>query len=340
MLDSLSMLEATQSLPEQLATAMASFPSDADLPPAEQISSVVVMGMGGSGIAGDVLAATAGDCPVPIVVSKGYDQPSFVGPGTLVIAVSFSGNTEETISAVSQAARAGARLVALSNGGELADVVARHGGQVIGVDPAIPMPRAAIGALSVPLLLLLERAGLITGASEQISGAIEQLTVRRDRLTADPRRVRSIARRIGRTFPIVYGAGPVGGVAAARWKCQFNENPKVPAFANSIPELTHNEICGWGQHGDVTRQVFTLVQLRHDFEHPNEERRFELVSEFSDEVVADVIEVRAEGEGRLAQLLDLVLVGDLVTLQMAFDAGVDPGPVPVLDDIKARLAQR
>ncbi len=130
----------------------------------------------------------------------------------------------------------------------------------------------------------------------------------------------------------------MGEVAAWRWKGQFNENPKVAAFANRIPELTHNEICGWGQHGDVTRQVFTMVLLRHDHEHPQVQRRFELVAEFCDEVVNDVVEIRAKGDGALAQLFDLILIGELVTLQMAADEDVDPGPVPVLDEIKQRLA--
>jgi glucose/mannose-6-phosphate isomerase len=136
---------------------------------------------------------------------------------------------------------------------------------------------------------------------------------------------------------VVYGGGPLGEVAAWRWKGQFNENPKVASFANRVPELTHNEICGWAQHGDVTRQVLSLVLLRHDHEHPQVARRFELVEELCDEVVADVIEVRAKGDGPLAQLFDLILLGDLVTLQLAANEGVDPGPVPVLDDIKHRL---
>ena len=113
----------------------------------------------------------------------------------------------------------------------------------------------------------------------------------------------------------------------------------MASFANRVPELTHNEICGWGQHGDVTRQVLTLVQLRHDFEHPQVVRRVELVKEIVDEVVASVQEVRAEGDGILAQLFDLVLFGDFVSLHIAYEVDVDPGPIPVLDEIKRRLAE-
>ena len=133
---------------------------------------------------------------------------------------------------------------------------------------------------------------------------------------------------------------PSGAAAAQRWKTQINENAKARRSGASQPELCHNEVCGWGQHGDVTRQVITAVALRHDGEHPQVGRRFELVEELLREVVADVIEVRAEGDGDLAQLLDLILFGDYVSLWMAADAGIDPGPVPVLVDLKAGQLRR
>ena len=201
----------------------------------------------------------------------------------------------------------------------------------------IPQPRAALGALSVPLILLLEKVGLFPGATGWVDAAVEQLTVRRAALDAGDA-AQQIARTIGGTIPLVFGAGPLGGVAAARWKAQVNENAKAPAFTGTYPELCHNEIVGWGQHGDVTRQVFTLVELRHDEEHPQEQRRFELVRDLMAEVVHDVVEVRAVGEGPLAQLFDLALIGDQVSLHMAAQAGIDPGPIPVLDDLKRALA--
>ncbi len=340
MIDSLGMLAAARALPEQMRAAAAAMDSVAGLPPAEGITSVVVLGMGGSGIAGDVLAAVAApSCPVPIVVNKHYECPSFVGPDTLVLAISFSGNTEETIDAVHQAVGAGARLVAVTSGGHLARIAHEWGAPVVALDASIPMPRAAIAAVTVPLLAVLAELDLLDDAAEQIEAAIEQMERRRAELDAEPMLVTRLARRIGRTLPIVYGGGALGEVAAWRWKGQFNENPKVASFANRVPELTHNEVCGWGQHGDVTRQVFSMVLLRHDHEHPQVRRRFELVAEICDEVVADVIEVRAKGDGALAQLFDLMLLGDLVTLQMAANEGVDPGPVPVLDEIKQQLAR-
>jgi glucose/mannose-6-phosphate isomerase len=339
-IDSLGMAAAARSLPEQLRAGVRAADEAEGLPPAQGLTSVVVLGMGGSGIAGDVAAAVvATECPVPVVVHKHYECPAFVGPDTLVLAVSFSGNTEETISAVHHALGAGARLVAVTTGGHLERTAREWGAPVVPVDASIPMPRAGIGALSGALLGLLARMGLIDGPGAAVDAAVDQLQRRLAELDADPSPVHDVARRIGRTLPLVYGGGALGEVAAWRWKGQFNENPKVASFANRVPELTHNEICGWAQHGDVTRQVFTLVLLRHDHEHPQVVRRMELVEELSTEIVADVVQVHAKGDGPLAQLFDLILLGDLVTLRTAADAGVDPGPVPVLDDIKLRLAR-
>lgn len=335
--DSLGMLDAALGLPEQVERAAATA-AEVDLPDPAGVGSVVVMGMGGSGIGGDVCAAVAGPASrVPIVVSKHYECPGFVGPDTVVFAVSFSGNTEETVAAATDAVGRGARVVVLAAGGELERLAGEWGASFVPVDGTIPMPRAALGAVSVPLLVALERLGLAEGLDAQVAAAVDQLRRRRDGRSGPSDETVRLAHAIGRTLPLVYGGGALGEVAAWRWKGQFNENPKVPAWANRVPELTHNELAGWAQHGDVTRQVFSLLFLRHDFEHPHIDTRFGFVADMCDEVVSQILTVRAEGDGPLAQLMDLVLVGDLVTLQMSFDAGVDPGPIPVLDDLKAVL---
>jgi glucose/mannose-6-phosphate isomerase len=344
LLDSLDMFGATNGFPEQVETAAAAARAIGGLPPREAIDNVVVLGMGGSGIAGDVLAAVGGPfVPVPVAVAKGYAPPGFVGPGTLCFAVSFSGNTEETIEAAQTAAAAGAHMVVLSQGGELAGLAPGWQAPHVALPQGVPMPRAGFGALTVPLLLLLEAVGLFPGAANWVDAAVVQLKRRRDQLMSDPPSESSpaalVARRIGRTVPLVFAGGPIGAVAAQRWKTQVNENAKAPAFAATVPELCHNEVCGWGQHGDVTRQVFTLVELRHDEEHPQEARRFDLVRDIMAEVVHDVIEVRAEGNGALAQLFDLTLFGDFVSLYLACQEDIDPGPVPVLDEIKQALTE-
>jgi glucose/mannose-6-phosphate isomerase len=337
-LDSLDMLGITAAFPEQVQAAASVAARVEGLPQHDDIDNVVVLGMGGSGIAGDVVAAVGAPfLPVPLTVSKGYAPPSFVGPGTLCFAVSFSGDTEETIEAASSAAAAGAHMVVVCRGGRLGSLAPSWQAPHVPLPDDIPMPRAGLGALVVPILSLLETVGLFPGASAWVDAAVAQLAIRRDAVLAGDSAA-TIARTIGPTIPLVIGAEPLGAVAAQRWKAQVNENAKAPAFAAAMPELCHNEICGWGQHGDMTRQVFTLVELRHDEEHPQEARRFDLVRDLLAEVVHEVVEVQAVGDGPLAQLFDLTLLGDFVSLELAAQAGIDPGPVPVLDELKAALA--
>ncbi|MCU1497348.1 MAG: Bifunctional phosphoglucose/phosphomannose isomerase [Acidimicrobiales bacterium] len=338
-LDSLGMLEATLGLPEQIAAAAAASSEVDRLPERDDIANVVVVGMGASSLAGEVLAAVAGPfMSVPVVVSRGHELPSFVDESTLVIAISFSGDTEETNQAVLTAAEAGGQLLAVTKGGELARLVSTWEAPVLRVPADLPAPRAGLGALAVPPLLALERIGLFPGASSWVDEAVVQLQRRRDQLGAAQSPAASLARSIGTTMPIVYGGGALGGVAASRWKAQCNENAKTPAWSGVLPDVLHDEVCGWAQHGDVTRQILSLVLLRHDHEHPQVARGFDEVVRWTEEVVADIHTVRAAGEGTLAQLLDLLLFGDVVSLELAFQAGIDPGPTPVLDDIRAALA--
>jgi glucose/mannose-6-phosphate isomerase len=338
-LDSQGILDATLSLPEQVLDAMAAARGLDGLPDHDDVENIVVLGMGGSAVAGDIMVAAAGPfLPVPALALRGYNVPAFVGEGSLVFAVSFSGDTEETVEAVTEAALAGAKIVAITTGGELARLAEAWEVPLVRIPPGIPQPRTGLGHLAIPALAVMEDIGLFPGATSWVTAAVEQLRIRRDQLLKPGNLAETLARSIGRTIPVIHGGGPVGAAAAYRWKSSMNENAKIPAFWNSQPELCHNEVSGWGQHGDVTRQVMTLLGLRHDFEHPQVMHRFELTYRLLDEVVAGIEEVQAEGEGELAQLLDLILVGDVTSILLAMQEGVDPGPIPAQDQIKAALA--
>ena len=338
-LDSLGLRDATLSLGDQVADAVAVGQGIEGLPDGEEIANVLVIGMGASGSVGDVLE-TVGELflPIPLVVAKGYDAPSFVGTDTLVVVVSYSGETEETIQAAEEAAASGGRLLVVTSGGELARLAPGWDAAVAPVPATFPAPRTAVGAMAVPVLIALERMGVFPGAHGWVAAAADQLRRRADELASDRSPAVTLARRIGRTLPIIYGAGTVGRVASTRWKTQVNENAKTPAFANALPELGHNELVGWGQHGDLTRQVFQMVFLRHEEEHPQQARRFEALQLLLEEVVGAIHTVEAGGEGALAQLLDLVLYGDMVSLELAAQEGVDPGPTPALDELKRVIA--
>lgn len=339
-LDSGGMFAITEAFPEQVEEAFRASTSISGLPRREDIQNVVVLGMGGSGIAGDVLQAVASPMlPVPVTVVKGYECPHFVDETSLVFAISFSGNTEETIEAATDAALAGAKMVVVSGGGELGRLAEAWGAPLVGV-PELPFPRAALGALCVPPIVALWRVGLLPGADQWVEWAVEQLRRRRDEFASagDRSAAAEVARSIGPSVPVVHGGSPIGAAAALRWKSQVNENAKRLAFCATQPELCHNEICGWAPGAKEVSELLTLVQLRHDGEHPQTGRRFELTAELVKPWAANVVEVNAAGEGELAQLLDLAYFGDYVSLWLAADAGVDPGPVEVLSNLKAQLA--
>jgi glucose/mannose-6-phosphate isomerase len=344
-IDSMDVLGTLRGMPEQLAAAhegAARAIGDRRLPGVGDVDNIVFCGMGGSGVVGDVVVTVGtATLPVPIVVIKQYRTPGFVGPRTLVFAVSYSGDTEETVGLALGALDAGAQVVTISSGGALETIGRERGFLHLPVAPGLPGPRFGLGAMVAPALVTLFKMGMLPEAHAGLVKAQVQLARRRDtcapEVAAPLNPARELARRIGRTIPIIYGLGGLGGAAALRWKQSVNENAKAPAFWNHYPELDHNEVCGFGQHGDVTRQVFTLVELAHGLEHPRLAERARATRALVEECVAQVLTVEAEGEGRLAQLLDLVYLGDWTSVYLALDHDVDPGPIDAITLLKSAL---
>ena len=331
--DSLGMREAVFALPEQLAAATRSLTVTGSLPSHDDIANVLVLGTGAAGWVGDLLAAVAGPfMPVPLVVHKGFEPPSFVDSSTLVVAISASGDSPETVAAATTCVEAGAQLFVVTSGGRLGALAdSREAPTVFLPIAASPIPpRTRVGALAVPVLKAFDTLGFFPGARDWIGAAVDQLRARRDELAAEDNMAIDLARIIAGTMPLIYGGGVLGGVAAARWKAQVNQSAKTPAWTGELPDVVHGEVAGWGQHGDITRQVFSLVNLRHDDEAPELSEQFLAVETWTDEVMANLLTVRAAGEGPLAQLFDLALIGDVVALELAERAGIDPGPTPAI----------
>ena len=330
--DSLGFREAVLDLPDQVAAAFRALTVTGPLPSHDEVANVLVLGTGGAGWVGDLLAAVAGPfMPVPLVVHKGFEPPSFVDSSTLVVAISASGNSPEVVASATTATDAGGRLFAVTSGGQLGALADACEAPTVFLPhatstPPVP-PRARIGAMAIPVLKAFDTMGLFPGGRDWIGAAIEQLKIRREAVTGDGTdEAGRIARAIGTTMPLIYGGGVLGGVAARRWKDQLNQSAKVPAFTGELPDVVHGELAGWGQHGDVTRQILSLVLLRHEEEPPEVAEQFAAVEAWTDEVVSTIVSVSAAGEGALAQLLDLAFVGDLVSLELAARAGIDPGP--------------
>ena len=332
-LDSLGLREQLFSLPEQMLAAARGLELTGDLPDHDEVANILLIGTGAAGWVCDLLAAVAGPfMPVPVVVHKGFEPPSFVDPTTLVIAISASGASPEAVVSATTSVAAGGRLLAVTSGGPLGALADAQAAPTVFLPAATePIPtRARIGALAVPVLRSLEQMGLFPGATDWIAAAVAQLEVRRAELGADDNPAAELARKLHGTMPVVYGGGVAGAVAADRWKVQLNQSAKTPAWTGSLPDVVHGEIAGWGQHGDITRQVLSLVLLRHDDEPPELAEQFATVELWTEEVVAGIHTVRGAGEGALAQILDLGFFGDVVALELAELAGIDPGPTPTM----------
>ncbi len=306
---------------------------------ADRPNGAVVCGMGGSAIGADVVGACLDGLPVPYQVVRGYELPAWVSEQTLVVAVSYSGNTEETLACAARALARGCRPVCVASGGRLSELAARHGLPLVGA-PAGLQPRASIGFLSTPIGAALEAAGLAPGFDEQVAEAIEVIAELASELAPgvadDDNEAKSIARRLLDRLPVVYGAG-VTAPAARRWKGQLNENAKTPAFFNELPELDHNELAGWETNPGVAGRA-VLVLLDDPAGDERLRRRLALTAASMQSRAAGVVRVAARGDLPLARVLSSAYVGDFASLYLALLYGVDPGPVTVLEEFKTRLA--
>lgn len=342
-LDTLGAWDEAAALPEQLLEALElSRTSAAKAPLAAYASrSVVAVGLGVAASAADAVAAlTATSLAVPLTVLRDAQLPDFVDGYTLVLALSSTAADAETDAAVHSALARSAHVLRIGpegNDDAPGGLVSEAGGHEIRW-PAVSgatSGRSTLPGLVVPALLALDRLGLSREWEQDLLAASAALAPRRDALVAPGGLPEELARRIGRTFPLVYGSSGIGAVAARWWKDEVNRNAKSPAFAAELPGLTYGELAGWGQSGDVTRQVLTLVELRHGGESRRTGDLFAAVSAATDEVMAAVLEVEAVGDDDLTRLFDLALVGQLLSLHLAAQEGVDPGPTPAIEEAQA-----
>lgn len=322
------MIEDVLAQPHQIGDALWRVEA-AGVAPRELPGGLVVCGMGGSAIGGDLAAAAIGNrAKRPIRTVRGYELPPDVGPDTLVLCASYSGSTEETLACFDAAGEAGAPRVALTTGGPLAERARATGVPVAGV-PSGMQPRAAVVYMTIGAL----ECAAACGAAPSLRGEIEA-TVPILEALADDSGADSIARALEDTIPIVHGAGPTAAVAR-RWKTQLNENAKLPAFASELPEANHNEIEGWRRGLDLA--PLSAIFLHAPGMHPRLERRLELTAERLDALGAPVVRVDAFGDEGVASILSLVIIGDLVSVSLAEIEDIDPDPVDAIEAFKAAL---
>jgi glucose/mannose-6-phosphate isomerase len=338
-LDPGDMLGAIASLPRQAHTSYADGLAASPLPSLTGVAAVTYCGMGGSGVAGDVVRSLfRGRVGVPIEVNRAPELPGYCGPSTLVVVCSYSGGTAEALAAYDEALARGSRTLALTSGGELGARAEAAGTPIVRV-PAGLMPRAALGHLAFGLLGALEAAGLLPRLRADVDEAIAEM----ERLVhdlgpdvgTDRNAAKQVARAIGDRTPVIWGAEGFAATAAGRWRTQWNENAKLPAFSSALPELDHNEVVGWSEGAG---RSFAVVALRHADEHPDVAARFPLSLEIARGAGAEPVEVTASGTSPLARLFSLVVLGDFASTYVGLARGVDPSPIEAISQLKAALA--
>ena len=338
--DPSDMLGAVASMPAQASSAYRAGLEAVSLPSLDGITAVSYCGMGGSAIAGDVLRALFRDrLGVPVDVNRSPELPEFAGPHTLVVTCSYSGGTAETLEAFQEAQRRGCRVIVLTGGGELAER-ASAAGTGLTVIPLGYVPRAAFGYLVFGLLGTLEAGGLLPPLAADVDETVTELERLVGALGPDKPRdhnaAKHLAWNLGDRRPVVWGADGIGAVAASRWKGQWNENAKVPAWSSALPELDHNEVVGWAEGEGNDSYV---IALRHEGEHPDVALRFEPSLEIARGSGAVTEQVWAAGRSPLARLCSLVITGDFASTYLALMRGIDPSTMDAIDHLKAVLAE-
>lgn len=329
------MLSQIRALGDQLRWA-----SEQEAPSIGTQSEVLYAGMGGSGIAGDYAAAIAGPYGTRVTVNKGYGPVPLwaIRQRPLVVAASYSGNTEETLDFVLAAHESGLAVATVTTGGRLAELSSSHSWPSVDVPTGL-QPRAAVGYMVGAAIKVLEGAHSVDDqrlalveAADFADRALEEGSPQWDQ-------ARQIADALAGRIPIIYGSGPVSGVVAQRWKTQINENAKMPAWFSLLPELDHNEITGWEAMADLTREHLGIVSLTDSGDHDRIAARLAHTSALTEDSVPWVGRVRSSGTAVLTRLISLTVVGDLVSWMLAESAGVDPVPVATIEKLKQLLAE-
>ncbi|MEA3511364.1 MAG: SIS domain-containing protein [Actinomycetota bacterium] len=325
------MFDDILTLPEQLRWGIGH-----EIAPLRSDGPIVLLGMGGSAMAATIgtLASTPQH---PMIVHQGYGLPAWATDvGAAVLAVSYSGNTEEVLSGVEQAISIGLDLATVASGGRLAEVARERDLPHIEV-PGGLQPRAGVGYQTAAVTAILGAGGHIPNADAALAEAADVV----DGLLGDGnggavKLGRDLAAGLGDRTAVIYGGRGVGSTAAYRWKTQINENAKVPAFAGVVPEMNHNELEGWQPE---TSDAFGVIYLRDSADHPSVARRLELSGTVLSGKVRRIGDVLSTGDGALARFFSLAVVGDVASVAMADAASIDATPVETLEAFKTMLAK-
>lgn len=304
----------------------------------KKVNKVVVCGLGGSAIGGDILSTLFSNEKITISVNRDYHLPSFVDEKDLVFAVSYSGNTEETISSFKEALNRSCPVVSVASGGELHKLARENNIPVVKIPSGMP-PRCAVGFLSIPVIVLLEKILNIELFDYQELVQITSVIGERcgpERETSD-NPAKQAALKLKGKVPLIYGTHRVTGVVAHRLKTQFNENSKVLASWNIFPEMNHNEIVPFSGEGEVNLNIFHPLFIRDQKEQTRIARRIQITQNILRKKGVECSQVWTEGRSLISRVFSSMYIGDWISFYLAVLQGVDPTPVTFIDLLKNEL---
>lgn len=296
------------------------------------IANVVVTGLGGSGIGGTILLELISDsCSVPIIINKDYFLPAFVNENTLVIVSSYSGNTEETLSALQQAIQKKAQIVCVTSGGKVLEIAKQHQFDFIQIPGGNP-PRSCIGFSLVQLIKIFTAKGL---APKTLFSDLEKaITLLEKENEAVKNQAEEIAHKLANKLAVIYSLGTCEG-AAVRFRQQINENSKQLCWHHTFPEMNHNELVGW----TVKNDNLVVVTFHTSFDFERTKKRYEVCKTVFEKYSHSVIDIYAKGESKLEQFFYLINIGDWISCYIADIRNIDPVEVKIIDHLKGELAK-
>ena len=343
MVDKANMLDGLTRFPEQIKEALT-------IAEAVQrfnflkIDNVVVVGMGGSAISGDIMLSLFRDkLDVPLIVNREYDLPKWVNKDTLVICISYSGNTDETLSSFKIASQKKCKILCISTGGKLQDLAEKRGIPFIKI-PAGIQPRAATAYLLFPSIIFLKKIGLLktaieTDIEETIAVTTDFVTLNKKEVPEENNLAKQLAKKIFNTIPQIYGWGVYTPIAI-RWRHQLNENSKIIARSDIVPECNHNDIVGWSGNPDISKQFSCILFRDKDEETIDMTTRLNFMRDLFHNTAGNVIEVLPKGKSQLAKMMYLMCLGDFTSCYLAVLRGINPSPVDIITELKKRLAEK
>lgn len=340
-IDRSKMISLLYNLPEQCEEGI-TIGQKAQLTELRPLTNILFIGLGGSAISGDLLRNYLGDeLKVPFIVNRNYTIPKFVNSSTLVIASSYSGNTEETLAAFESTNKAGAQIICITSGGKLAERATQNNFPVITIPGGFP-PRTAIGYSFYPALIALTRYGLISDKSKEMIEAISILKKLRDQYAAEvaieQNPAKQIASRLFGKLAVIYASGDKFDSMVTRWRCQINENSKCLANTQVLPEMDHNEVVGWEVLKDLMNKM-QVIFIRDKEDHPQVQKRFQITRELIHDYADGITDIWTQGNTLLARLWSVIYLGDFISYYLAILNEVDPTPVKKIELLKQKLAQ-